>query len=223
MTGPALEVERLARRYGPRWAVAGVSFAVQPGEAWMITGANGSGKSTLLKCLATALQPHQGQIRLDGRDLWADRDALRARVGWLPHQLQLYEDLSPLENLRFLARLLTNPENPEALLARVGLDPRRTDPVKALSAGMRRRAALARLLLKRPGLILLDEPFSALDPAGRDLLLGLLQGLHAEGRTLILATHLPQTAALVCSRAFHLDAGRITWSGPAAEHPGVTE
>jgi heme ABC exporter ATP-binding subunit CcmA len=215
--GPHLVVDRLARRFGPRWAVAGVSFALAPGRALMITGANGSGKSTLLRCLATALIPHQGTVQLDGRDLWTHRDALRARIGWLAHQLQLYEDLSPAENLRILGRLSTHRIDPDALLARVGLDPRRPDPVSALSAGMRRRAAIARLLAREPDLVLLDEPFTALDPDGRELLLEVLRDLRARGASLVLATHLPATASKVCDEAIHLELGRITWRGAASE------
>lgn len=222
MTGPSVEVDRLARRFGARWAVAGISFAVPAGGALMITGANGSGKSTLLRMLSTALKPHHGACRVDGRDLWEERDALRPRIGWLAHQLQLYEDLSPRENLNILQKLTLAPADPDAVLARVGLDPTRTDPIKALSAGMRRRAALARLLLKRPGLVLLDEPFSALDPVGRNLLLDVLRELRAGGATLVLATHMPGTASLVCDTSLHLELGKITWSGAAADHPGVT-
>ena len=222
MTGPSVEVDRLARRFGARWAVAGISFAVPAAGALMITGANGSGKSTLLRMLSTALKPHQGTSRVDGQDLWEHRDTLRPRIGWLSHQLQLYEDLSPRENLAILAKLTLAPADPDSVLTRVGLDPKRTDPLKALSAGMRRRAALARLLLKRPGLVLLDEPFSALDPQGRELLLDVLRDLRADGTTLVLATHMPGTASLVCDTALHLDLGRITWTGTAAGHPGVS-
>ncbi len=189
----------------------------------MITGANGSGKSTLLRCLATALTVHQGRILLDGQELWANRDDLRARIGWLAHQLQLYEDLSPTQNLEILGRLSGASLDIAALLRRVGLDPDRRDPVRALSAGMRRRAAIARLLARDPDLVLLDEPFTALDPSGRALLLEVLHDLRARGASLILATHLPGTAAKVCNTAIHLDLGRIAWSGAAHEHPGVEE
>jgi heme exporter protein A len=187
----------------------------------MVTGANGSGKSTLLRCLATALTAHQGRILVDGRDLWAGRDALRGRIGWLAHQLQLYEDLSPAENLAILGRLSAHRIDVPAVLTRVGLDPARRDPVRALSAGMRRRAAIARLLAREPELVLLDEPFTALDPEGRSLLLGVLAELRAGGASLILATHLPATAARVCDQAIHLDLGKVTWAGTAAAHAGV--
>ncbi len=220
MPGLHLVVDRLARRFGPRWAVAGVSFEVPAGASLMITGANGSGKSTLLRCLATALASHQGSIRLDGLDLWTHRDRLRPRIGWLAYQTQLYEDLSPTENLTILSQLSSRSFDPAALLQRVGLDPSRNDPVRALSAGMRRRAAIARLLAREPDLVLLDEPFTALDPDGRDLLLGVLRDLRERGSTLLLATHLPGTASRVCDRALHLDSGRVVWAGAASEYAG---
>ena len=223
MSGPSVEVDRLARRFGARWAVAGISFVVPADGALMITGANGSGKSTLLRMLSTAIKPHHGHVRIDGSELWEHRAALRPRIGWLAHQLQLYEDLSPRENLAILAQLTEGALDLDAVLSRVGLDPTRTDPLKALSAGMRRRAALARLLLKRPGLVLLDEPFSALDPVGRTLLLDVLRELRAEGTTMILATHMPGTACLVCDDAIHLENGRVGWAGAASAHPGIGE
>jgi heme ABC exporter ATP-binding subunit CcmA len=221
--GPAVDVVKVARSFGSRWAVAGVSLSVPAGGALMITGANGSGKSTLLRCLATALRPQQGSIRIDGLELWENRHELRMRIGWLAHQLQLYEDLSPRENLQILCSFAGISSDVGAILERVGLDPSRNDPVKALSAGMRRRAALARLLVKRAGLVLLDEPFAALDPTGRELLLSVLADLRRDGTTLILATHMPGTAARACDDALHLHEGRITWTGPAKEHPGVDE
>jgi ABC-type multidrug transport system ATPase subunit len=179
----------------------------------MLTGANGSGKSTLLRCLATALRPHQGQATIGGRDLWRERSVLRAHIGYLAHQLHVWGDLSPTENLSAWAHLGGLSADPAALLRRVGLEPGRSDPVRALSAGMKRRLALSRLLLKRPRLILLDEPFSALDPDGRALLVGVVDELRAEGATLLLATHLPEIGRALCDRALVLESGQKVWEG----------
>lgn len=181
----------------------------------MLTGANGSGKSTLLRCLATALRPHEGTATLGGRDLWTHRAALRPHIGYLAHQLHVWDDLSPAENLAAWARLGGLKADPAELLTRVGLEPRRADPVRALSAGMKRRLALARLLLKRPRLLLMDEPFSALDPDGRALLIDVVSELRSAGATLLLATHLPGIGRQLCDRAVKLEAGRKVWEGTA--------
>lgn len=213
----AVQVTGIARRFGRRWALARVDLEVPGGGALMLTGANGSGKSTLLRCLATALRPHEGGASLGGRDLWAERASLRPHIGYLAHQLHVWDDLSPSENLSAWARLGGLTAEPAVLLERVGLDPRRRDPVRALSAGMKRRLALARLLLKQPRLILLDEPFSALDPDGRDLLVDVIRELREGGATLLLATHLPAIGHALCDRAITLEGGRKLWEGATAD------
>ena len=174
----------------------------------MLTGPNGSGKSTLLRCLATALKPHQGSVHFDGKELWSHRRELRHRIAYLGHQLHVWDDLSPRQNLQAWARMTGREDRSEALLERVSLDPNRSDPVRALSAGMKRRLALARMLMKSPDLALLDEPFGALDPEGRQLVLSVIQDLQERGATVALATHLPDFAADVCSHHLALEAGQ---------------
>lgn len=183
----------------------------------MLTGPNGSGKSTLLRCVATALKPHHGTIRFDGQDLWTERSGLRAHIGFLGHQLHMWDDLSPVDNLRAWARLGGQTADPRALLDRVGLEPDRPDPVRTMSAGMKRRLALARLLLKEPRLALLDEPFGALDPDGRELVLEVLHQLKQGGSTVMLATHLPRVAARACTHGVVLEDGKLQRMCTAAE------
>lgn len=214
-----LVVTELARRFGPRWALAGVSFSLDAGDALMLTGPNGSGKSTLLRCLGTALKPQRGQITFGGRDLWEHRHLARQALGWLGHQAHLWDDLDGRDNLRAWARLAGLTADVDAALRRVGLDPRRTEPVRAFSAGMRRRLSLARLVIKRPSLLLLDEPFTALDPDGRALLVDVIRELRAHGASLVLATHLPSSAVALAERGIHLVEGRVVWAGPSRETP----
>jgi heme exporter protein A len=203
-----LVVRDLSRRYGPRWVLTHLSFVVPPGSALRVTGANGSGKSTLLRCLATALPPNDGAIELGGRSLWAHRASLRGSIGFLSHAARVYEDLSASDNLAVWARLGGSTVDRDAVLRRVGLDPARRDPVRAFSAGMRRRLALAVVLLKEPRLLLLDEPFTALDPAGRAVVADVVREARARGACVVMATHLPEVAAELCDRSLHLADGR---------------
>jgi len=207
-----LVVDDLARRFGQRWAVARIGFTLPRGQACMVTGANGSGKTTLLRCVATALKPHHGRIRFAKVDLWRQRRVVRSRIALLSHATRLYEDLDARGNLRTWASLGGLEADIPDLLQQVGLPPSRTDPVKTFSAGMRRRLALARVLLKRPDLLLLDEPFTALDPEGRDLVIRLVGELQAQGTTLLVATHLPAVAGRLCAHHIHMESGRITES-----------
>lgn len=198
--------------------MAGIDLTLPRGSAWMVTGPNGSGKSTLLRMLATALAPHQGTIHWGALDLWKEREALRRRIAFLGHSLHVWDDLSPRDNLRAWAQMGALSTDPEALLRRVDLDPRRSDPVRTLSAGMKRRLALARLLLKQPALALLDEPFSALDPDGRALVVEVIEELHQAGATLVVATHLPENAVGSCTHHLRLEDGQIV-SAEALEQP----
>lgn len=209
-----IEFDGVARRFGPRWALGGVSLSVREGDGVMLTGHNGSGKSTLLRCLATALKLHHGSIRIAGRDLWANRHALRPGIGFLSHADYLYDDLSGSDNLRVWARLGGLSVDPTPLLERVGLPPHRTDPVRTYSAGMRRRLALARLMLQRPTVVLLDEPYNALDAEGRELVTDIAVTLRNEGATLFMATHLLQYSRQACSRHVALSDGKLVRDEP---------
>lgn len=210
--GAEISFHEVARRFGRRWAVAGVSFEVARGEGVMLTGHNGSGKSTLLRCLATALKTHHGQIRVDGLPLWENRHELRSRIGMLSHAGALYDDLSGEENLRVWARLGGRREDLQALLERVGLGGRR-EPVRTYSAGMRRRLALARLILQHPDIVLLDEPYTALDAEGRALVTKVATDLREEGATVLMATHLVDYARHVCQRRVELLDGQLVSDG----------
>ena len=206
--GEGLHVRDLARRFGGRWAVARVELRVPRGGACMVTGPNGSGKTTLLRCVATSLKPHHGAITFDGIDLWKHRAEVRPRIALLSHATRLYEDLSAEGNLATWARLGGLTADFSSLLEQVGLPSGRRDPVRTFSAGMRRRLALARVLLKRPDLLLLDEPFTALDPAGRRLLLERVRAMRDEGVTVLVATHVPDAAADLCDQRLHMESGR---------------
>ena len=206
MASSLIAVSRLARRFGRRWALGGVSFDIQPATVTLITGPKGSGKTTLLRCLATGLRPDQGEIRFKGENLWRNRIALREKIGFLSHDTLLYDELSSLDNLRVWGRLLRKKPDLNALLERVGLESR-PEPCRTYSAGMLRRLAIAILLLKDPEVILLDEPFGALDPTGRAFVADLIKDSKDQGKTVLLSSHLTEIATPLADHALQLDGG----------------
>jgi heme exporter protein A len=215
----AVAVEGLCRRYGRRWALVDVGFELAEGDATMVAGRNGSGKSTLLRLIATAIRPDRGAIRVLGNDARLDRDAVRADIALLDHCTHLYEPLTALENLELVARFSGKPFARPALLERleeVGLADRADDAVRTLSAGMRKRLALARVLQQDARVVLLDEPYGDLDPPGFLLVDGILRRLRARDVTVIMATHLLRRGQDLCSRALVLESGRLVFSGPTA-------
>jgi heme exporter protein A len=212
---PAVETVGLSRRYGRRWALADVSLSVPAGAIVMLAGRNGSGKSTLLRVLSTSLRPDHGTVRVAGHDVRAAREQVRSKVALLAHQSFLYEALSARENLRVAAEFLGRTGRELELLDRVGLESRADDPVLSYSAGMRKRLALARVLLQDAGVVLLDEPYGELDPPGFALLDGVIAQWKARGATVIMATHLVERGRQLCDRAILLESGRLAWIGPA--------
>jgi heme ABC exporter ATP-binding subunit CcmA len=193
-TTPGVETRDLARLFRRSPALAGVTIQVVSGRAVAILGTNGAGKTTLLRILATALRPSYGSAVVDGIDV-ADRpEEIRPRVAFLPHATGLYDDLSAAENLGFAATLMNVPapdrsDRISAALERVQLAAERDSRVGRFSAGMRRRLALGRILLGHPRLVLLDEPYAALDAEGMALVDELLDEWRANGATVLVATH----------------------------------
>lgn len=202
----------MSKRFGARWALARVSYALPMGQSLLLTGHNGSGKTTLLKLIATSSFATLGQLKVLGLPAHDERTAIRRQTALLSHASYLYEDLTAEQNLMVLARLIGTERPAEAvaaLLERVGLKQRATHPVRQFSAGMRKRLAIARLLLKRPTLALLDEPFGELDPQGIDQMEQLIRELSTAGTTIVLATHLIKQGESLTTTRLHLEQGRI--------------
>ena len=218
-----IEVEGLTKVYGAQVALRSVSFVVQPGTVLAVLGPNGSGKSTLLRILAGLLRPSDGRVIVLGCELPNQTYRLRALVGLVGHGTQLYDDLTAFENLAFAgALMLAPPDRPElvAALARVGLEAHADTRVRDLSSGMRRRLALARVTLRRPRVLLLDEPFAGLD---QDSLKRLEEDLHAfkaAGGAAIVVTHSLGRALSVGDHVAILAGGRLAAHEPRA---GLTE
>jgi heme exporter protein A len=204
-----ITAEQVARRYGRRWALADVSFRVASGEVLMVAGHNGSGKSTLFRVLATAIRPDRGSVTIGGLDAVRDRDTIRKSVALLSHASYLYDSLSARENLELVARFLDGHPPVASCLERVGLGKRADDVVATFSAGMRKRLSIARVLLQRPRVVLLDEPYGQLDPEGFTLIDDLVRELKGGGATVLMATHQVEHVASLADRTITLAEGRL--------------
>jgi len=183
-----LDARRLGKRYGEKRVLRGIDFALPRGGFLVVTGPNGSGKTTLLRICAGLAQPTEGTI---------ERSATRAQLGYLGHEPLVYRELTALENLDLYGRLYHLAERRERIgmvLERFGLWEARHESVASYSRGMTQRLALCRVLLHEPELLVLDEPYSALDEAGAELLDAQLAELRGE-RTFLLATHDPERVA----------------------------
>ena len=192
-----LTARRLGKRYGEKRVLRGIDLALPRGGFLVVTGPNGAGKTTLLRICAGLAQPTEGTI---------ERDATRGQVGYLGHEPLVYRELTALENLDLYGRLYRVPERRERigmLLERFGLWEARHDRVGSYSRGMTQRLALCPVLLHEPELLVLDEPYSALDEAGAELLDAQLAELRAE-RTCLLATHDPARVRPLASGALAL-------------------
>lgn len=207
----------LGRRYGRRWALIDVSFEQPNGSVWLLAGANGSGKSTLLRLLASAIRIDRGNAAIDGIDVGADPFGVRSRLSLLSHNAYTYEALTAMEHLRIFAQLLRKSverTSLRTLLERVGLQDRGDDPVSGFSAGMRKRLSLARVLLQDTPVVLLDEPYGQLDPAGLRFMDGLIASLRVAGRTVLVASHQIERISRLADHALVLNQGRVVYSGP---------
>jgi heme exporter protein A len=209
-----LEARGLVREYGPVVAVDGIDLTLTRGEFLTIFGPNGAGKSSLLRMLAGAMRPTRGTVAIGGAPLDFSDGEWRRRVGMLSHQGFLYPQLTAEENLRFYGRLFALDDVAERArrrLERVGLADRAAFPVHQLSHGMRQRLALARALLHDPDLVLLDEPFTGLDPAAAGVLRGVLQELRSERRTVVMVTHNLAEGLALSTRVAIQVRGRLAW------------
>jgi len=208
-------LECVSRLYGTFAALRQITLGFEAGRCHVLLGENGAGKSTLLRTLAGLLRPTFGEVETLG----ARPEECRDRIGYMSHAPMLYDELTGIENLRYFAKLYrTRPcLAPEEAMRATGLDPGLKRPISQYSQGMRQRASLARVLLPRPELLLLDEPFSNMDIASAKQMLAALASLRAEGRTIILTTHQRELAAPLADEFITMRAGSVV-SVERADH-----
>jgi heme exporter protein A len=212
-----IQVCDLAKTFGPRVALAGVDLAVDAGEFVALVGPNGAGKTTLLRILATLTRPTSGEVRIAGLVPAKAGEAVRRRIGFLSHRTLLYGDLNAEQNLRFYARMYDLADGPTRigeLLERVGLRERQHDLVCTFSRGMQQRLAVARAVLHRPQVLLLDEPYTGLDPDAAQVLTDLLAELAGAGCTVLWTTHNLDRGLASGRRMIVLARGRVVYDEP---------
>ena len=197
-------------------ALAGVDLSLETGEVVVVVGPNGAGKTSLLRACAGLLPVTSGEATVLGVDLTADHTAVRRHVGLLGHAAPLYDELSAAENVRFAVRALgLRSSAADGALDRLGLTGRlRSTPAGRLSAGQRRRVALAALVARRPALWLLDEPHAGLDATSRELLGRLVAEAVVDGASVLLSSHEPQLSVPMADRVVSMAGGRVVREEP---------
>ena len=218
-SGFVVETSALTKRFGDRVAVDNVELRVPRGSAFGYLGPNGAGKTTLIRMLLGLTRATGGTMRLLGRPVPDERAAALARVGAIVEEPRFHKHLTGRENLTVIAAA-REPEAHERIdgaLARVGLSQRADERVKRYSLGMRQRLGVARSLLADPELLILDEPTNGLDPAGIHEFRDMIRGFVAEGRTVLLSSHLLDEVEKICDEVAIVDRGRVVMQGPLAE------
>lgn len=213
---PVIELTGAVAVLGSFPALAGADLRVDRGEIVLLRGPNGAGKTSLLRVCAGLLPLERGRGRVLGLDVTTGRNGIRSRTGLLGHQNGLYLELTVRENLEFWARTVgASGDEVDAAMRRMNVDGRLADVRAArLSAGQRRRTALAALVIRRAELWLLDEPHAGLDAAGRDELDGLLREAVAAGATVVVSSHETERAAALATRVVTVEGGIVTEERP---------
>jgi lipooligosaccharide transport system ATP-binding protein len=221
-TSPILEAHELVKSFGDLTAVKGVSFAIERGESFGFLGPNGAGKTSTMRMISAVSQPSSGSLSILGLDPRTHGPEIRGRLGVVPQEDTLELELSVRLNLEMFGRYFDIPrevlrERASELLEFTQLSERANDKVDNLSGGMKRRLTIARALINRPEILILDEPTTGLDPQARHLLWERLYRLKREGVTLIITTHYMDEAEQLCDRLVVMDHGSIVAQGPPRE------
>ncbi len=219
---PGVRLRGLGKDYGARTAVDAIDLDVERGECFALLGPNGAGKTTTISMLAGVVTPTRGLIEICGIELGSDPYAAKAKVGLVPQELALYEELSALQNLRYFGALYglrgaTLAARIEHALEIVGLRDRTREQVKTYSGGMKRRLNIAAGLLHRPQVLILDEPTVGVDPQSRNQIFSTVRSLRDAGTTIVYSTHYMEEVEALCDRVAIMDAGKVIAFGTVPE------
>jgi ABC-2 type transport system ATP-binding protein len=209
-----LDVHHLTKRYGALTGIQDVSFTVRPGEVLGLLGPNGSGKSTTVKILTGLLQPTSGTVCLDGTDTFANLQAYKSTIGYVPEEPHLYSYLTGPEYLQLVGRLRRIPDTVlddkiERFLKLLGIYDDRYQTLSSYSKGMRQKVLIAAAVLHNPRIVILDEAFSGLDVSAARVLKAFVRALADEGKIVVFSSHVLEVVEQVCSRVVILKDGRI--------------
>ena len=213
-----IQVKKCDKSFGDIRALNQLDFSVKQGEIFGLLGPNGAGKSTTINLLSGLLQPDQGAILIDDIDMSKNTHLAKKRIGIVPQEIALYDELSAYENLIFWGKLYNIPtkelkKRVNDTLNRIGLSDRKNDAVGHFSGGMKRRVNIGAALLHQPKILLMDEPTVGIDPQSRNHIFDLIEELNREGMSIIYATHYMEEAERLCHTIGIMDQGRIIAKG----------
>ncbi len=210
-----LEVRGLRKRYGKAEVIAGIDLTLRPGVCFGLLGPNGAGKTTTVNLLTTLLDPSSGHLRIGGLDGARDPNGVRRLIGYLPENVQFYDNLTTVENLRYFARLsgLRRPDGRiREVLEYLDFTGHDHERVGTFSKGMRQRVGIAQAIVHSPHILFLDEPTSGLDPQGVRNLREIIVGLNRDlAMTIFMNTHLLAEVTRTCTSIGILSAGRLAY------------
>jgi len=217
-----IEADKIVKRYGDLTAVDRISFQVRKGECFGFLGPNGAGKSTTMRMIYGFSPLTEGELRVFGLPVDKEMREIKRRIGIVPQEMSLDPDLTVIQNLLIYATYFDIPrkvarERADELLQFTHLEEKKNDPIDRLSGGMKRRLLIARGLINRPEMLVLDEPTTGLDPQSRHLLWDKFRSLKEQGVTTILTTHYMEEAALLCDYVVLIDYGKIIDEGRPSE------
>lgn len=214
MTTPLLDVRNLSKTFGARKVVDDISFSIVRGQTLGLLGPNGAGKSTTVSMICGLLQPEQGSVQLDGLPMGLGKNAVKFKIGLVPQDLALYDDLPARENLKLFGALYGMSgsklqQRCDAVLELVNLADRAVDKPSTFSGGMKRRLNIAAALLHDPELLILDEPTVGVDPQSRNAIFDSLEVLKSQGRTLIYTSHYMEEVERLADHIVIIDHGKV--------------
>jgi len=215
-----IETNNLTKRYNGLVAVDMLNLKIQEGEIFGLLGPNGAGKTTTILMMLGLSEPTEGEVFIDGFNSTREPIKVKEIVGYLPDNVGFYDDLTGIENLKFIAELNDLPQDKimgriEEVLKRVGLGDVGNKKVETYSRGMRQRLGIADILIKDPKIVILDEPTLGLDPEGMESILNLIQELsRKDGRTILISSHLLHQVQRICDRVGIFVKGKLIACGP---------
>ncbi|MBT2662237.1 heme ABC exporter ATP-binding protein CcmA [Bacillus sp. ISL-45] len=221
-----LELRKMTKMLGDKLVLRNITLSLEKGEILAVIGPNGAGKSTFFKCTVGLLQPTSGEILLDGKLVKKNTAEIKQRIGFLGHESFLYNNLSPLENLKFYGKLYKVTEldrKANELLKEVGLYLFRNMPIRSFSRGMMQRLAIARVLLPNPDILMLDEPHTGLDQEAVGLLNQIIKQKRDSGTSILIISHDFEQVHALTDRAAVLKKGKIVSTKHLGEEVTLAE